>query len=288
MTLSLRARTIGLLERYQLRTQKRLSQNFLIDERVLQQLVASLEIHSSDSMLEVGPGPGFLTEILAENSSHLIAVEIDPDFCAVLEERFKDNPKTKIVCQSILSFDPKKHFKKTLYKAVGNLPYHLSGSILRWFLDHRQCFSDLYFMLQKEVGERITAKPGSKNYGVLSILCQYFTDPKILFEIQQQAFLPPPKVDSVFLKLTPKKQDDALAPVFVDVVKRAFTHRRKTIINNFKPWDIFPTEKWQEILTGAGISLSERSENLSVEVFIQLAALVTAYGGSDSLTINSP
>lgn len=273
--LSLRARTIGLLERYRLRTQKRLSQHFLIDDEIFQKLSESLKLSDADDILEVGAGPGFLTEAISEHVNHLTAVEIDENYCRILEDRFKDSPNVSIACQNILNFN---RFDSTLSKAIGNLPYHLSGSILRWFIDHRKHFSDLYFMLQKEVGERITANPGAKSYGVLSILSQYFTEPKILFHIPAAAFLPPPKVESVFLRMTPKSTDDALAPVFIEVVKRAFSQRRKIILNNFKSWNIFSQDEWNELLKKCDIPPKERSENLPVEAFVALAEQIQKKG----------
>lgn len=274
MTLSLLARTRGILERYNLKPRKGLSQRFLIDEQVFLRLIEAAQIAPDDRILEIGAGLGFLTEALGQKANQVIALEIDAHLCGILLERFKSNEKIQTVCEDVLKFNPNKWFGNQKRKVIGNLPYHISGSILRWLLDHRTSFSEIYLTVQKEVAERIVAKPRSKAYGVLSILCQYFTAPEILFIVPNEAFFPPPKVESAFLKLIPQPDDWSPNHYVVPLVKQAFSQRRKTLLNNVKSWKLENKTEWETLFAGVGITGKERAEELPLETFVKISELL--------------
>lgn len=284
MILSLRTRTQAILEAHHLRLQKALSQHFLVDDHLFHEILKAVSVKKEDCILEIGAGIGLLTELLSEHANQMLALEVDKKLCAILKERFEFSQKVTVICQNVLKFDPAEIYKGTRMKCVGNLPYHLSGSILRWFLTHRACFSELYLMLQKEVAERIVAKPGTKSYGVLSLLYQYHSVPSLLFLIPPNAFLPRPKVDSAFLKVVFK--DKAWAPnsLFIPLVKTAFSQRRKTLFNNLKSWKPDQDIPWKKIFALTGIQGNERAEQLSLETFVLLSDLIAQH----SVNISSP
>lgn len=278
MQTSLYARTRAFLNDYQIHPSKRLSQNFLIDENIFAKIRVAVTHEKAECILELGAGLGFLTEALCESAASIIALELDQKLYQGLHERFQSKKNVRVLQGNILQFNPALYFQPGEGVALGNLPYHISGAILRWFLEHRQFFHDAYFMLQKEVADRILAKPGTKIYGVLSLLCQYYTETKFLFDVPAGAFFPTPKVDSAFIKMTPKPVSEN--PLFVRLVKQAFHQRRKTIYNNLKSWNILTPEAWEALLMELKIEKRERAEKLSLETFVRMAGTLRKHSGA--------
>ena len=237
-------------EARRLRLQKRFSQNFLIDGTVLQNIVHAVGATETDTLLEIGPGAGFLTQALLPTCQRLIAVELDPRMVHYLGQKFKNHPdvaKLTVIKGNILHFplEDADTLGPEPVHVVGNLPYHMTAPILFHFVgelsqpDHplRHRVRQLTFMVQKEVGERITASPGKKSYNALSIACQLWFETDLKNMVPASAFYPSPQVDSAVITLTPRStpatpiKDYAL---FETLVKAAFAQRRKTLQNSLK------------------------------------------------------
>ena len=240
------------------KARKRFGQNFLIDERIIERIIAAIAAKKEDTILEIGPGQGALTLPLLEQLNQLHVIEIDRDLIARLQDM--NNDKLIIHQSDALKFD-----LTTLpenLRVVGNLPYNISSPILFYLLDNRARVKDMTFMLQKEVVERMVAKHGSKTYGRLSVMMQAFFELELLFIVPPESFDPPPKVESAIVYLKPLQQTIiSNITTFEMIVKKAFSQRRKTLRNCLKSL-INQTQ--------TSIDLTLRAEMLSVDDFIQL------------------
>ena len=260
-----------------IRPKKALGQNFLTDRNVLARIVDTVELSPDDHVLEVGPGQGALTRLLAAQAAQVVAVELDRQLVPLLRREFADLGTVEVVEADILRADLPELLGsrwKGRWKVAANLPYNISTPVLFQFMEHRQLFSRLVLMLQKEVGERLAAPPDCKEYGVLSVLCQLHFDIRREFLVKPGSFFPAPKVDSVVLRLVPLAEprvavgDEAL---FRRVVKAAFSQRRKTLWNCLKSGQFLDDEVLlRQVLDGCGINPSRRGETLSLEEFARL------------------
>ncbi|MEN2994171.1 MAG: 16S rRNA (adenine(1518)-N(6)/adenine(1519)-N(6))-dimethyltransferase RsmA [Thermodesulfovibrio sp.] len=240
----------------------KLGQHFLRNTEILERIVKVAEINPNDKVVEIGAGMGDLTEILLKNSKEVIAIEIDPMLFKILKERFYGKENLKLVNQNALNF-PYEEIGN--FKVVANIPYYITKPIIFRLLEVKNLIS-MTLTIQKEVAERIIAKPSTKAYSALSIIAQYYTQPEIKFYIPARFFSPPPKVDSAVIKM--KKRDKAPVCVideklFFRVIKSAFGQRRKIISNSLK--SIIDEPK--EFLTKIGIEPTKRAEELSIEDF---------------------
>jgi len=261
-----------------IRPKKALGQNFLTDRNVLARIVAAVDISSADHVLEVGPGQGALTRLLAAQAAQVVAVELDRQLVPLLRSEFAGTDTVEIVEADILRADLADLLGTRWpgrWKVAANLPYNISTPVLFQFMEHRELFSRLVLMLQKEVGERLAAPPGCKEYGALSVLCQLHFDIRREFLVKPGSFFPAPKVDSVVLRLDPLSTprvtvvDEAL---FRRVVKAAFSQRRKTLWNCLKAAQFVEDENLlRGVLAGCGIEPGRRGETLSLEEFACLA-----------------
>ena len=237
---------------------KRFGQNFLVDHQVINQIVSTIAPKSDDIIVEIGPGKGALTFPLAEYLDHLHVIEIDRDLISILSGM--NSHKITIYNSDALTFDF--DYFSSKIRVVGNLPYNISSPLLFHLLDFRSNIVDMTFMLQKEVVERIVAPPGSKSYGRLSVVIQAFFDTELMFIVPKESFDPQPKIESAILyiktKSTPLVQN--LKPL-EDIVKLAFSQRRKTLKNCLK--SILNQSQTR-------IDLSQRAEMLSLENFVTL------------------
>lgn len=260
------------------KTKKRFGQHFLKDHHVIQKLIYEINPLQPDLMVEIGPGLGALTFPLIEKIDKLHVVEIDRDVIKRLEEE-KNNSKLVIHSVDALKFDFSNLSKKgESLRVVGNLPYNISTPLIFHLLeslviqDSKPSISDMHFMLQNEVVQRITAKPGNKSFGRLSVMVQYYCETEYLFFVAPESFDPPPKVDSAILRLTPWVKPPFIAKdnnQLSKIVAQAFSMRRKTLRNNLKK--IVSSEQIESI----GIDPSHRAETLSVEDFVRLSNLVS-------------
>lgn len=254
---------------------KRLGQHFLIDRNILNKVVRTARINKGDVVVEVGPGLGMLTLALADQSNRVIAVEIDFRLAEILKEKVADYPNVEIIRKDIMEVDFKELHERVgqPLKVVANLPYQISTPLLFRFIDGRDVFSSLTLMLQREVAERMSAKPGGKDYGSLSILTQIVSDFSIRFLIKPSAFFPPPNVESAVVHMVWKEKpmvDVKDIEWFKRVVRAAFTYRRKTLINALKHSDL-PVADRAERMKEVGIDPQRRPETLTIEEFVRLA-----------------
>jgi 16S rRNA (adenine1518-N6/adenine1519-N6)-dimethyltransferase len=258
---------------------KSLGQNFLIDENIARNIIRELRLRASDVVLEIGPGRGALTKYLKESVKSLIAVEIDKNIVANLLNEFPD-ANVYILHKDILQVSLPSIAKQygTKLRVVGNIPYHLTSSIIFKVLDEHSAVSDLTIMVQREVGRRITAKPNTKEYGILSVFTQFIGDPRFLFEVSPNCFYPRPKVVSAVLNIPIRENIDTTVDekVFRTVVKTTFGKRRKTLRNSLK---FLPYDKniIDDILRSIIFPLDSRPEDLTVNDFVELSMKIEQY-----------
>jgi 16S rRNA (adenine1518-N6/adenine1519-N6)-dimethyltransferase len=259
---------------------KSLGQNFLIDGNIVRKIVASANISSEDYVLEIGPGMGTLTEELALYAKKVVSVEIDNSLLPILDETIGKYDNVEIVSGDILDIDVDKLIKEKLnggpVKVVANLPYYVTTPIIGKLIESQANIESIIVMVQKEVAERMAAGPGSKTYGSLSVFVNFYTNPEIVVKVPKTVFMPQPKIDSAVIKLTIKSElPDVDTEQFFKVVKAAFSKRRKTIFNALSTYGFdLDRESFKEYLIKADIKLEERAENLSVEDFIKISAIL--------------
>lgn len=264
--------TNHILHRFKLRADKKLGQNFLIDEDIVRRIVEAAELTPADKVLEVGPGIGTLTQGLAESGADVVAVELDKRLLPVLDVTLKGYDNVRIVNGDILKVDIMQEVGAENFKVCANLPYYITTPIIFALLEKRLPMERLVAMVQKEVAERMAAQPGGREYGALSVAIQYFTEPEIAFIVPPTSFIPAPAVDSAVIVCRRRKQppvqvcDEAL---FFRVVKAAFSMRRKMLNNALKNMGISSEQcaKWLEL---AGIDGKRRGETLTLEDFAAL------------------
>jgi len=255
-----------------LRPKQSLGQNFLVDDNISRKIVQSLSPKADDVVLEIGPGQGALTRHLAGRLRRLIAVEIDQRVVENLRERF-ESKQTTIVHENFLDIrleEWQKKFQKRL-RVVGNIPYHLTSPILFKIFESRSAVSDCTLMMQKEVAQRLTAKPGTKVYGILSVLMQFYGTAKQVFIVSPNCFYPKPKVTSAVVQIHLHEQLPSRVneQVFRTVVKTSFGKRRKTLRNCLKylPYDETVIDT---IVHKLDFALRKRPEQLTLEQFVEL------------------
>ena len=240
---------------------KGLGQNLLTDKNIINKIVNSIDINKNDVVLEIGPGLGAITVELSKKGKKVVCIEKDKEMVKKLREKVGDN--VEIINTDALDFIKDINLKK--YKVVANIPYYITSSIIKGLLESKNQPSDIYLMIQKEVGRRICSKPGDMS--VLAISVQYYATPKILFNVSKNSFYPAPKVDSAFIRIKPngiKKNDE-----FFRFIKKGFSHPRKKLANNLEAREI--VENWLE---KNNLKAGERAENISVEQWKDLFNLM--------------
>jgi len=250
---------------------KRLGQNFLVDPNIVRKIIALAELHPTDTVLEIGPGRGALTAGLAQAAGLVVAVEIDPLLHRLLQERQHEWPNVELVCADAMEYPFDRLTPGTV--VVANLPYYISTPVLFRLLEQRTRFARLVLMLQEEVADRLIAKPGSADYGVLSVTAQYAAEITKAFRVSAQCFRPRPEVGSAVVLLKTKQRQELTAQdetAFAALVKASFAHRRKQLVNSLRDEGYDPSS-----VTGAlsrlGLSDTVRAESLSLQQFIELA-----------------
>lgn len=252
------------------RTKKRFGQHFLHDRSVIDKIISAAKLDPQEEVVEIGPGLGVLTDQLLPAAEHVHVMEIDRDLIERLEAR--QDQRLTVHAGDVLKLPWSDLLPRPPYTLVANLPYNISSQIVFRFLDHRQLFQRMVLMFQREVGERLVAEPGGKDYGILSVLCQLWYDIDIVTLVKPGAFTPPPKVDSIVLHFRPLQQprvDPVNEEFFRRVVKAAFTQRRKTLRNSLLASG-FSVAEIDPALTAAEISPSRRGETLCLEDFSRL------------------
>lgn len=244
---------------------KQFGQNFLQNDSIINNIILSAQLNPNDNVIEIGPGLGALTQVLLKNLNKLTAIEIDKSLYPKLNNLKFAQSKLKLIPEDVLTVD-----FRTLGQdlhVIGNLPYNISTPLIFHLLDFRELILDMHFMLQKEVALRLSAKPGSKQFGRLSVMVQYFCEVEHLFDIAAENFYPQPKVDSTFVRLTLYKKSpyEKVNPVnLAEIVKKSFAMRRKTIANNLKP--LITSEE----LVQLNIDPKMRPEDLTIESYVSI------------------
>ena len=273
-TIATTARTREILNTYNLRAKKNFGQNFLVDASVTGRMASTLRDDSV--VIEVGPGIGSLTEELAKRAKHVRSYEIDERLIPVLEDTLKDYDNVEIVLQDILETDINKELQPLVekYKHIefaANLPYYITTPVLFKLFESSIPFEKIVVMIQKEVADRFSAKPGTKEYGALSVESQYLYDVKKLFNIPRTSFNPAPNVDSAVISFTKHEKNEAIdnEELFFELVKACFKQRRKTLYNNLREY-FDSKEKAESLLLKANIPLETRAEMLDLNLYIEL------------------
>ena len=278
------------------RPKKRLGQHFLVEKKAIDAIISRARFGVSDFVLEIGPGKGALTLPLARSVNHVVAVEKDAHLIDVLKQKLLGSGITNVtlVHKDILTWDfsQTKSLPIEKLQVIGNLPYNISSPFLEKLIENRKLVGRAVLMFQLEVAKRIAACPGTKAYGAMTVLVQYYAQPYILFELSREAFYPRPKVDSMVLELDfdrPHPRRARHGGDFRKVVKSAFSHRRKTLLNSMKSssvaWD---RETLLEGMKKCGIEPARRPETLDIDEFLCLAeALALTNGSADAMSTQS-
>ena len=251
-----------------------LGQNFLNDENVAREIIRLANIRPDGQVLEIGPGKGILTDLLIEKAGELTAIEIDPKLVRDLEKRYRSSPKAILVQGDALKFDYSSIGKD--FQVVSNLPYYAATHIMKRLIHYGSIIHDMTLMLQKEVASRLTAVPGTRDYGSLTVFTQFNCKVEKLLDVGKSSFSPPPKIDSTVVKLTPLRQPGVEVKdpdTFFRIVHAAFFHKRKMLKNNFKPLGKFLSIDAKQI-ESSGIDLSRRAETLTLQDFATISNTV--------------
>jgi len=272
-----------LLERHGFHFSKAKGQNFLTQSWVPQQIAEEAGVDDTCGVLEVGPGMGPLTQQLCLRAKKVVAVEVDRNLQPVLAETMAPHDNLEIIFGDVLKQDiaalVKEKFGDLRIKACANLPYYITSDILAALLEAK-CFESVTVMVQKEVAQRICARPGTAAYGAFTVFCQYYTDPEILFDVPPNCFIPQPKVTSAVLHL--RVRTEPVCPVsdeklFFKVVRGSFAQRRKTLVNGLAAvFGSLSKAQLTEILVDRGFSPNVRGETLSIPEFARLADAIGA------------
>ena len=276
-------RTQEILKKYGIRAKKSYGQNFLTDVNVLKKIVAAADINRDDNVIEIGPGIGALTEQLALAAGQVLALEIDQSLLPVLDDVLAPYDNVTVVNQDVLKADLpsliKQHFSdlQKPVKVVANLPYYITSPILMGLLASPVSFDCICVMMQKEVAERLAAKPGTKQYGALTLAIQYHGQAQLAFGVSRHSFVPAPNVDSAIVTISPRKAPLARLPfsqqALFKVIRGCFAHRRKSLRNNLKRFvgkDATVLSKSVAVLNQLGIDPQLRPEKLTLLQFIDL------------------
>jgi 16S rRNA (adenine1518-N6/adenine1519-N6)-dimethyltransferase len=251
-----------------------LGQHFLRDPRVIQTILEAAELAPADRALEIGPGKGVLTEELGKRVSRLTAVELDRTLAPALQKRFANQPHVNIIHQDFLKTDLDDLFPNSIpIKVLGNLPYSITSPIFEKLLAWPGWTTGV-FLIQREVGERMRSAPGSKVYGVLSLAVQLFADVELVATVKPGAFVPPPRVHSVVIRLRRKRTlplSDAEIPNFFDLVHAAFSHRRKTLANSLAFYSGAAKKNVEDWLARQRVPANVRAETLALPEYVQMA-----------------
>ena len=266
--------TARILQAFHLKADKNLGQNFLVEESVVNRIAKAAELTPEDTVLEIGPGIGTLTQALAMTGASVVSVELDKRLIPVLQETVGAYENVRVVQGDILKINILETVQAEPFKVCANLPYYITTPIIMNLLEQKLPIERLVVMVQKEVAERMTASPGGREYGAISVAMQYYTEPKIAFIVKAGSFLPAPKVDSAVLVCKKRSTPPVDVPdenVFFKVVAAAFSVRRKMLTNSLKNMGGLTGEQVKAWLDRAGIDGKRRAETLSLEEFACLA-----------------
>jgi 16S rRNA (adenine1518-N6/adenine1519-N6)-dimethyltransferase len=257
-----------------IKPKKRLGQNFLIDKNIQRKIIDSLELKPADTVFEIGAGRGELTCLISQKVHRVFALEVDPGLCQALKDNLSAFSNATIINQDVLKFNFKAHLNKIegKIKVIGNIPYYISTPIIERLIKSRDKIDTAFITVQKEFAARMSALPGSKEYGAFSCFVQYYAEPKILFTIKRTSFFPAPKVDSCLVRLNIRKEPAVFSrneKLLFKIIRGAFNKRRKTLRNSLS--SIIPPKKLESFFDKYKIDRNTRPERLSLQDFANLA-----------------
>ncbi len=272
--------TKRILDKYNLQAKKKIGQNFLVDSNIIHKIVHQINVTKEDGIIEIGPGIGAMTEMFLKQAGKVLCYEIDKDMIEVLTK--------ELVCENLI-IKEEDFLKADLLADLGlfqdkkrvvvasNLPYYITTPIIFKLLEEDTQIDEFYFMVQKEVGLRLTGKPKTKDYNSLSVLISFQAEAKLLFEVKRNSFYPAPEVDSVIISLIKTRNDYGInnKAKFVEFVQSIFAMRRKTIINNLMAKYSFSRRELLDVLLNKGYKETLRAEELSIEEIVNLYKALT-------------
>ena len=276
-------KTKNIMRKFGIVANKRYGQNFLIDDNILENIVIAADITAEDLVIEIGPGLGNLTEYILSKARYAILVEIDSKMIDVLEDRFKDYNNYSLINEDILKvnidslvkdIETKNDFKFRKVKVVANLPYYITTPIIFKLLENENTISDITVMVQKEVAQRMVAKPKSKDFGILTLMVKYFSNAKIEIIVPNSSFIPEPGVESAVINLKKiRKYDVVNEKLFFELIHKAFAQRRKKMVNSLYATNFNNMSKQdiEKLFQKSSISLNTRAEELTIEEFIKIS-----------------
>lgn len=281
--------TIATIKKYDFAFQKKFGQNFLIDEHVLNKIIAAAGVTKEDMVLEIGPGFGTMTQYLSENAREVVAVEIDKELIPVLNDTLSDYDNVTIINEDILKIDIEKLVQErnggNPIKVVANLPYYITTPIIMGLLENHIPVDNITVMVQKEVAMRMQAKPGTKDYGALSLAVQYYAKPYIAANVPPNCFIPRPNVGSAVIRLElfdepPVNVKDE--KMMFSVIRASFNQRRKTLQNSIVNGGLpFTKEQISKALGKMELADTIRGEALSLEQFAKLTDILIEFKSPD-------
>lgn len=272
--------TRDILKKYNITANKRLGQNFLIDDEVIDGIIDASNVNKSDLVIEIGPGLGTLTKRLLENSGKVICIELDTRMIEILNDRFKFYNNFEVINEDVLKVDLKKLINENkneelkTAKIVANLPYYITTPIVMKLLEDKLDIESITVMVQKEVADRLVDVPGGKNSGAITYGVNYYTRPEKVIEVPNTAFIPAPEVNSSVIKLNVLEKPSVQVKneeLLFKIIKMAFMQKRKTLLNGLTNGNLASKEEIEEMLTNLGFDLRIRGEKLSLEDFAKIA-----------------
>lgn len=252
---------------------KKFGQNFIVDQNVIDNIIEGSKVDSETTVIEIGPGAGSLTYKLSKKAKQVICYEIDTTLKEVLADTLKECNNVDVIYKDFLKCDVMEDLKKYNYKklyVVANLPYYITTPIITKFIEDKIPVDKIVVMVQKEVGDRFKAIPGTKDYNSLSIYLNYYFDVRKILDVSKNVFVPKPNVDSIVVEFSRKENTYKLKDekVFFKLVRDSFTQKRKNLRNNLKSYNL---EKVEEVLKKYNYDLTVRAEQLPIEVFVDIS-----------------
>ena len=272
--MNLEQETRYILNKYNAHANKGYGQNFLIDQNVVDGILEKAEVNKDDLIIEIGPGLGNLTSPLLENAGKVICIELDPKMVSILTDRFSLYENFELINEDVLKVDLNKLIEdNNQFKVVANLPYYITTPIIMKLLEDKLNLESITVMVQKEVADRLTDRPGGKEVGAITYSINYYTNPETIIDVPRDSFIPAPNVDSAVIKLDVLKEPKVKVSdeeLFFKIIKFSFLQKRKTLMNSLSNSGLIPKDYLEEVLNELGIDLRVRAEQLTLENFANI------------------
>ena len=281
---SLEEQTKQILKENHLYANKKLGQNFLINQEIIENIVSGANVSNKDLVIEIGPGLGSLTAELLEYAGRVVCIELDQNMTKILEKRFGTNTKFKLIHGDVLKTDlksiikeEKQQYSLSNVKVVANLPYYITTPIIMKLLEEKLDITSITVMVQKEVAQRLTAVPGEENTGAITYTINYYSKPSIIIDVPRENFIPAPEVDSAVMQMQVLQKPSVQVEnekLFFEIIKQAFMQKRKTLVNSLTSNKLLSKEQIQEILNRMGLDEKIRAEKMTIQQFADLVKYI--------------